>query len=102
MTFPLTAWRIRLGENVAGPGLLGMRRLFLVLGGALPWLVRALARDWFDERAGWQAGALCLVLPLAGSLGVMAVPDVPLTIGAAVALWTVARAMDGDCARDGC
>lgn len=91
---PLTAWLIRLGENVAGHGLLGMRWPFLVLGSALPWLVRALARHWFDERTGWQAGVLCLVLPLAGSLGVMAVPDVPLTVSATAALWALARAMD--------
>ncbi len=99
---PLTAWLIRLGENLAGHGLLGMRWPFLLLGGALPWLVRALARDWFDARAGWQAGALCLLLPLAGSLGVMAVPDVPLTVATTAALWALSRAMDGHRLRDWC
>jgi len=83
---PLTAWLIRLGETMAGHGLLGMRWPFLLLGSALPWLVRALACEQFGEKTGWQAGALCLVLPLAGSLGVMAVPDVPLTVASTVAV----------------
>ncbi|MHA6203204.1 ArnT family glycosyltransferase [Dyella soli] len=97
---PLTAWLIRLGETVAGHGLLGMRWPFLLLGSALPWLVRAFAREAFDERAGWQAGLLCLALPLAGSLGVLAVPDVPLTVATMLAVLALARAMDGDHLRD--
>ena len=97
---PLTAWLIRLGETMAGHGLLGMRWPFLLLGSALPWLVRALAREQFGEKTGWQAGALCLVLPLAGSLGVMAVPDVPLTVASTVAVWALMRAMEGDRLKD--
>lgn len=93
---PLTAWLIRLGESVAGHGLLGMRWPFLLLGSALPWLVVAFARQAFDARAGWQAGLLCLALPLAGSLGVLALPDVPLTVASMLALWAVLRAMEGD------
>jgi hypothetical protein len=97
---PLTAWLIRLGEIVAGHGLLGMRWPFLLIGSALPWLVRAFADYVFDERAGWQAGLLCLALPLAGSLGVMALPDVPLTVAIMLAVLALARAMDGDRWRD--
>ncbi|RAO75087.1 ArnT family glycosyltransferase [Dyella jiangningensis] len=99
---PLTAWLIRLGEIVCGHGLLGLRWPFLLIGSALPWLVRALARGQFDEKTGWQAGALCLVLPLAGSLGVMAVPDVPLTVAITVALWALLRAMQRDRLRGWC
>ena len=99
---PLTAWLIRLGETVAGHGLLGMRWPFLLIGSALPWLVRAFARQVFDERAGWQAGLLCLLLPLAGTLGVMALPDVPLTAAIMLALLAFGRAMDGDRWRDWC
>ncbi|WP_266181659.1 ArnT family glycosyltransferase [Dyella humicola] len=93
---PLTAWLIRLGESVAGHGLLGMRWPFLLIGSALPWLVRAFAMRLFDERAGWQAGLLCLSLPLAGSLGVLALPDVPLTVAIMLALVALVRAMDGN------
>lgn len=97
---PLTAWLIRVGETVVGHGLLGMRWPFLLIGSLLPWLVRAFARDAFDERAGWQAGTLCLALPLAGTLGVMAVPDVPLTVAIMGALVALQRAMRGDALRD--
>jgi hypothetical protein len=97
---PLTAWLIWLGERVAGHGLMGMRWPFLVLGSALPWIVVAFGRRAFDARAGWQAGLLCLALPLAGTFGVMAMPDVPLTLAIAVALYALLRAMDEDRRRD--
>ena len=97
---PLTAWLIWLGERAAGHGLLGMRWPFLLLGSALPWVVVAFGRRSFDARTGWQAGLLCLALPLAGSLGVMALPDVPLTLAAAVALYALLRAMDEGRLRD--
>jgi len=97
---PLTAWLIRFGESIAGHGLLGMRWPFLLIGSALPWLVRAFSRDLFGERAGWQAGVLCLALPLSGTLGVMAMPDVPLTVAIMVALWALTRAMAGNHMRD--
>ncbi|WP_329740663.1 ArnT family glycosyltransferase [Dyella sp. A6] len=97
---PLTAWLIRLGDGVAGHGLLAMRWPFLVIGSALPWLVVLLARRLFDARAGWQAGLCCLVLPLAGSLGVLALPDVPLTVAIMLALLALVRAMDADRLRD--
>lgn len=93
---PMTAWLIRLGEAAAGHGLLGMRWPFLVLGAALPWLTAYFARRHFGDRAGWQAGLFCLVLPLAGSLGVLALPDVPLTLAILVALVALDRAMQTD------
>jgi 4-amino-4-deoxy-L-arabinose transferase-like glycosyltransferase len=91
---PLTAWLIWLGERVAGHGLFGMRWPFLMLGSALPWVMVAFGRRAFDARTGWQAGLLCLALPLAGTFGVMAMPDVPLTLAVAVALYALLRAMD--------
>lgn len=97
---PLTAWLIWLGERVAGHGLIGMRWPFLLLGSALPWVIVTFARRAFDARIGWQAGLLCLVLPLAGTFGVMAMPDVPLTLAIAAALYALLRAMDEDRLRD--
>jgi 4-amino-4-deoxy-L-arabinose transferase-like glycosyltransferase len=90
---PLTAWLIRIGQGVAGHSLFGMRWPFLLLGSALPWLVVRFAREAFDARAGWQAGLLCLALPLAGSLGVLALPDVPLTVAIMLAMLALLRAM---------
>ncbi|MGN2247377.1 ArnT family glycosyltransferase [Frateuria sp. GZRR35] len=97
---PLTAWLIWLGERVAGHGLIGMRWPFLLLGSALPWMIVAFGRRAFDARIGWQAGLLCLALPLAGTFGVMAMPDVPLTLAITVALYALLRAMDEDRLRD--
>jgi len=91
---PLTAWLIRLGESLAGHGTLGMRWPFLLLGSLLPWVMVAFGRRAFDASVGWQAGLLCLCLPLAGSLGVMAMPDVPLTVAGAVAMLALLNAMD--------
>lgn len=97
---PLTAWLIWLGEQIAGHGLWGMRWPFLALGSALPWLLVWFGRCAFDARAGWQAGLLGLALPLAGSLGVMAMPDVPLTVAGVVAMIALLRAMDENRQRD--
>lgn len=91
---PLTAWLIHLGESLAGHSVLGMRWPFLLIGSALPWLVRSFAREAFDERTGWQAALLCLALPLAGSLGVLALPEVPLTVATMSALVAWMRALD--------
>jgi len=96
---PLTAWLIRLGESAAGHGTFGMRWPFLLIGSALPWLVRLFACDAFDERTGWQAALLCLALPLGGSLGVLALPDVPLTVAIMLALVALQRALDSHAMR---
>lgn len=93
---PLTAYLIRLGETVAGHGLLGMRWPFLLLGACLPWLLVSFTRRLFGPRAGWQAGLLWLGLPLGGSLGVLALPDVPLTVTIMLALYAFARGLATD------
>jgi 4-amino-4-deoxy-L-arabinose transferase-like glycosyltransferase len=98
---PLTAWLIRAGRFLAGGhGVLAMRWPFLVLGAALPWMVVQFARRSFGARAGWQAGLWCLALPLAGSLGVLALPDVPLTVAFMGALLALASALERDRWRD--
>ena len=97
---PLTAWLIRAGEGVAGHGLWGMRWPFLLLGSCLPWVLVTFGRRAFDERTGWQAGLLCMCLPLAGSLGIVALPDVPLTVAGAVAMFALLRAMGESRLRD--
>lgn len=98
---PLTAWLICLGEALAGHGVLGMRWPSLLIGSSLPWLVVALARRLFGASvAAWQSGLWCLALPLAGSLGVLALPDVPLTVAIMLALLFLVRAMDENRWRD--
>jgi hypothetical protein len=82
----LTAWLIRLGTELGGQNIFAARLPFLLLGAALPWLVVRIARRWFGDEAGWQAGLLALLMPLAGLMGVLALPDVPMLLAALVCL----------------
>lgn len=79
----LTAWLARLGVSVAGDSALALRLPFLAIAALVPWLVARLTAREFGERFGWQAGIWALLLPLLGSLGLLALPD------AAMALATV-------------
>ena len=83
---PATAWLIAVGEFIGGHGVLAMRAAFLLLGALLPFLLVRIGRRVFDERAGWCAGLLALALPLLSTLGIFALPDVPLTFASALAL----------------
>lgn len=97
---PATAWLVRLGELLCGHGEFGMRSVFLVLGAAIPVVVLRLGRHSFGERAGALAGIAWMLLPLGATLGVLALPDVPLTFAAVVALAALVRALEHDRARD--
>lgn len=97
---PLTAWLIGVSEAVFGHGLLPMRLPFLVIGAMVPFQVRAIARRGGDEAAAWQAATLALCLPLVGSLGVLALPDVPLTFAILLATQGLLRALDEGHLRD--
>lgn len=89
---PLTALLTRLGQALLGPGAVGVRFPFFILGAMLPWLVVAYARLIGGRRIGWSAGLLALALPMLATLGVLALPDVPLTAFALVALIALERA----------
>ena len=91
----LTAWLCRLGESVFGHSVFGLRMPFLLLGLALPWLVVALARQATTPARAWQAGALACLLPLAATLGTMALPDVPLAVATLLCLLGGARLLRG-------
>jgi len=81
-----TAWLIRLGEIAFVHGVLAMRAPFLLLGALLPLVLIRTGNRVFGSPVGWQAGLLALALPLLGTLGVFALPDVPLTLCWVVAL----------------
>jgi hypothetical protein len=73
----MTAWLVRLGESVAGPfglGALGLRWPFLLIAAALPWWLVAIARRELGPHHAWTAGTLALLLPLLGTLGLLALP----------------------------
>ena len=82
----LTAWLAWLGHALVAGSALALRLPFLLLGAAIPWvMVRMSARE-LGARAGWWAGSLCVLMPLAGSLGVLALPDVPLLFASVLCL----------------
>ncbi|KRG67007.1 membrane protein [Stenotrophomonas terrae] len=91
----LTAWLTRLGVEVAGDHRLGVRLPFLLMGAALPWMVASICTRWFGARMGWRAGALALLMPLSATLGILAVPDVPMAIAALLCLDAGARLLRG-------
>lgn len=76
----LTAWLTRLGTAVGGDHVLALRSPFLLLAALLPWLVARSAAHWFGAIVGWQAGALTVLMPLSGTLGLLALPDVPMAV----------------------
>jgi 4-amino-4-deoxy-L-arabinose transferase-like glycosyltransferase len=76
----LTAWLARLGVAIGGDNTLALRMPFLLLAACLPWLVARIAAREYGEAAGWQAGAFAMLLPLAGTLGLLALPDVPMAL----------------------
>ena len=82
----LTAWLARLGVEVGGQHALALRAPFLLLAACVPWLVAAIARRIAGPEAGWRAGILALLLPLSGTLGLLALPDVAMTVAALLCL----------------
>lgn len=92
----LTAWLIRLGGELFGDGVLAVRSLFLLLSAMLPWLVvRIASRELEDGDDAWLAGCAALVLPLLATLGVLALPDVAMTLATLLCLDATTRLLRG-------
>ena len=87
----LTAWMTRLGTEIGGQHALALRAPFLLLAALLPWLAAHIANRWFGEAIGWRAGSLTLLMPLSGSLGILALPDVPMAFATVLCLDAGAR-----------
>ena len=87
----LTAWMARLGTAIGGDHVLALRAPFLLMAALLPWLMSHIAGRWFGEAAGWRAGSLTVLMPLAGSLGILALPDVPMALATVLCLDAGAR-----------
>ena len=95
----LTAWLARLGTALGGTHPLALRLPFLVLGALVPWQVasiarRAFAHDPSADRWAWQAGTLALLLPLAGTLGLLALPDASMAFAALLCAGAGAKLLD--------
>jgi 4-amino-4-deoxy-L-arabinose transferase-like glycosyltransferase len=97
---PFTALLIRAGESLCGHGEFGLRLLFVLLGAAIPLLLRRMAARHFGVQLGDVAGTLWLLLPLGATLGLLALPDVPLLFACAWALTALDAALANDRRRD--
>ncbi|NOT89334.1 MAG: glycosyltransferase family 39 protein [Lysobacter sp.] len=91
----LSAWLTRAGIELGGHNLLGLRWPFLLIAALLPWWVVAIARRETDTGYAWRAGMLAVLLPLLGTLGVLALPDVPLAFATVLCLDAGSRLMRG-------
>ena len=95
-----TAWLVRVGEMVAGHSPIGVRWPFLLMSALLPWWIAAIARrESGDAAQGWLAGVLACLLPLLGTLGILALPDVPLALATVLCLDAGTRLLRGVDAR---
>lgn len=92
----MTALLIGLGSALDPQNTLASRSLFILLGSLLPLLVYWVARPISGPRYAIESAALSLCLPLAGFLGLLAVPDVPLIFYGLLAIGFFERALRTD------
>ena len=82
----LNAWLASLGSAIGGNHALALRLPFLLIGACIPWLVVRMTTREYDANTGWQAGTLALLLPLSGTMGLLALPDAPLLLATLLCL----------------
>lgn len=87
----LTAWLARVGTQIGGEHALALRAPFLLIAALLPLLVRRIAAREYGAQAGWIAACFALLLPLGGSLGLLALPDVAMALATLLCLDAGAR-----------
>jgi len=97
---PLTPWLIGLGNAIFGPHILSGRVPFVLLSALVPVLVYRLARTVAGRAEAERAALLSFAIPLAAVGGVLALPDVPLTVAMLGAMHALARLLRRDRWRD--
>ncbi|HVR81376.1 MAG TPA: glycosyltransferase family 39 protein [Luteimonas sp.] len=91
----LTAWLTRIGVAFGGNNTLALRAPFLLIAACIPWLVARITAREFNAVQGWQAGSFALLLPLAGTLGLLAVPDAAMTFATLLCMDAGTRLLRG-------
>ena len=92
----MTALLIGLGSALNSYNTLAARSLFVLIGSSLPLLVYWIAKPITNPKHAVESAALSLCLPLAGFLGLLAVPDVPLVFFGLLAIGFFERALRTD------
>ncbi len=87
----LTAWLARLGVQIGGNHPLALRAPFLLIAALVPLLVASIARREFGAARGWIAGCFALLLPLSGTLGLLALPDAAMALATLLCIDAGAR-----------
>lgn len=89
----MTALLIGIGSSFDPYNTFASRSLFILMGSLLPLLVYWIARPISNRKYAIESAALSLCLPLAGFLGLLAVPDVPLIFFGLLAIGGFERAL---------
>ena len=89
----MTALLIGLGSAIEPSNTLAARSLFLLLGSYLPLLVFWISKPITGHKYAIESATLSLCLPLAGFLGLLAVPDVPLVFFGLLSIGFFERAL---------
>ena len=76
----MTSFLVGIGSSLKAANPFTVRLLFILLGSLLPFLIYWLAFPITNRQQALEAAILSLCLPLAGFLGLLAVPDVPLLV----------------------
>ena len=87
----LTAWLARLGVSLGGNTEIGLRLPALLIASAVPWIVVRITSREYGQTQGWQAGSFALLLPLAGTLGLLALPDASMALATVICIDAGAR-----------
>ena len=91
----LTALLAGAGAGLGGDNSIAVRSFFLLCGASIAPLVYWLGRPVVGRRAALEAAGLSLCMPLAGFMGLLAVPDAPLVVCCLLALGCLQRALSG-------
>ena len=92
----MTALLTGLGSSLLHSSALAVRIPFILMGAAIPWVLVWQAVPLVGRQRALEAGALSLCIPLAGFLGLLAVPDVPLILFGLLTLGCFERALRSD------
>ncbi len=89
----ITSLLVGVGSSLDAGNPFTVRLLFIVLGTSLPLLIYWLALPITNRQQAIEAAGLCLCLPLAAFLGLLAVPDVPLLVFGVLSIGFFERAI---------
>lgn len=92
----MTALLAGIGSGFGPSDAFAVRSLFLLLGTLLPLLIYWLAKPISNHQQALESAALTLCLPLAGFMGLLAVPDVPLVVFGILSIGFFQRALSED------